>query len=130
MTWEIWPSLMYPQWPMERFSSARSPTSSWSTDCTEAGREACRDNTKTEEDLKTTLALPALVLLAALAGSQRIEAATEPYYAYSPSAVIQGGSFTVAGTSFNPMAVAVNISVTSGTGQRTTLAIAPLTSGQ
>jgi YVTN family beta-propeller protein len=74
--------------------------------------------------------LPALLLLATWPGGQRLKAATEPYFAYAPSVVVQGGSFTVVGTRFNPSAAGVNISVTNGTGQRTTLAIATLTSGQ
>jgi YVTN family beta-propeller protein len=87
---------------------------------------------ETEEDLNIRLfqTLPALLWLATWPGGQRLQAATEPYYAYAPSVVVQGGSFTVVGTRFNPAAAAVNISVTSGTGQHTTLAIATLTSGE
>jgi len=71
-----------------------------------------------------------MLLLAAWPGGQCLNAATEPYYAYSPGTVVQGGSLTVVGAKFNPSAAAVNISVTNGTGQHTTLAIATLTSGQ
>lgn len=58
-----------------------------------------------------------------------LQAATEPYFAYSPLVVAQGGSLTVAGAGFPVSSAAVNISAGNATGQRTTLAVVALSAG-
>jgi YVTN family beta-propeller protein len=63
------------------------------------------------------------------AGALTLQAATEPYFSFTPAATTPGATITVAGSHFGTSSAGVSVSLSSATGQRTALGAAQLNHG-